>query len=613
MGYSTRARLLMTSWMKSRKAFCQLTMLPLLCIALWGIFRNDQVFYNHFQQPGQVVLVALLLVLMLAGGLLLAWRRQREWLPDADKLWCIFGLAAVYSLCGNVALYSVGSHFLVSAFCSLGVLCLLWALLKQYALLFWVPFAFVEMVQHGAFRQYGMHINRPPVLAEMFEASYEEVMVYLTPLNVSLMALVLLLSVGLAWAQKRLLWRVPRLPLANLGLLSLLLAGGALVVSAPEDKTRFSLWPVYEACLIPANIHGANLLNDETEQYVKSLPSPALQPSSLSTLSGNEGLVFVLHIGESVRADRLSLNGYANKGRSTTPWLCEQRAQGSLINYSDCISSAPHTCTALIAMLTNGRRHFQHTNLAYGATSGSVLDLFSANGFAVYNFFGTRARQVLKYDTVISALSQTAKKQYNAPGNPQTILPSVDEALAEGGQQNMLFFINNEGSHAPFGYYEAEDAPFLPASPCLSSSVAHAEAVNNAYDNTIHYTDAFIRCVVEKLRGRPFIYVYVSDHGEYLGHDGLWGRGGVSERYHSTSGSRVGMFIITSPEFEALHPHFAEVVQNLRAHADMTVGHEHLYHTLLGSVGIESPSYNAALDLSSKAPMPYMGPQPGRD
>ncbi len=603
----------MTSWMKSRKAFCQLTMLPLLGIALWGVFRNDQAFYNHFQEPGRVVLAGSALVLLLAAGMVWAWRCHREWLPDADKLWCIFALAAAYSLIGNVALYNPGAHFLVSAFCSLGVLCLLWALLRQYALLFWVPFAFVEMVQLGAFRQYGMHINRPLVLAEMFEASREEVMAYLTPLNVSLMVLVLVLSIGLAWAQKSLLRRVPRLPLANMGVLSLLLAGGALAMSSPEDKSEHNLWPVYEACLIPANIRGANLINDKTVQYVRSLPSPADKPSALTTLRGDEGLVVILHIGESVRADRLSLNGYLNKGRSTTPWLCSQQQAGSLINYSDCISSAPHTCTSLITMLTDARRHFTHPNPEYAAQAGSVLDLFAANRFSVYSFFGTRERHVLKYDDVSSALTRASARRFHAPGNPHSIIPFMAEVLRENSGQNMVFFINNEGSHVPFSYYEAQGAPFLPAKPCLSNPVAHAEAVNNAYDNTIHYTDEFIRRVAEQLQGRPFIYIYMSDHGEYLGHDGLWGRGGVSERYHSTSGSRVGMFAITSPGFEQLHPHFAGAVQNLRRHAGMTVGHEHLYHTLLGLVGIESPYYNAALDLSSSAPTPYSGPQPGKD
>ncbi len=602
----------MTAWMKSRKAFCQLTMLPLLGIALWGLFHNEQVFLHRFQELGQVVAVGLSLVLLLAVGMFCAWQRRLAWLPDGDKLWCIFGLAAAYSLIGNVARDCPGSHVYITAFCSLWALRLLWALLRHYALLFWIPFTFFELVQHGAFRQYGLRINRPSVIAEMFAASSEEIMAYLAPLNVPLLLLVLLLSCGLAWAQKSILRRVPRLPLANLGILSLLLAGGALAVSSTEHKSEHNLWPVYEACLIPANIHGASQLNDQMEQFVKGLPSPAAKPSSLATLGGQEGVVVVLHIGESVRADRLSLNGYQNKGRSTTPWLCAQQQEQRLINYSDCISSASHTCNALITMLTDARRDSLSADSEYAAKAGSVLDLFAANRFSVYSFFGARERLVMKYGAVVSALTNASAESFCAPGYPQSVIPAMGELLSANSQQNMLLFINNEGSHVPFAYYDVESAPFLPTHPCLSNPESHAEAVNNAYDNTIHYTDEFIRRVVEQLQGRPFVYIYVSDHGEYLGHEGFWGRGGISERYHSTTACRVGMFAITSPEFEALHPHFAEALRHLRAHAEMTVGHEHLYHTLLGLVGIDSPYYDASLDLCSKAPRPYSGPQPAK-
>ncbi len=603
----------MTAWMKSRMAFCQLTMLPLLGIALWSFFRNEQFFYSHFHEPAGVVMLGVALLLLLAAGLVWTRRQGAAVLPDADKLWCIFGLAAAYSLIGNVGLYNPGSHFLISAFCAVGALCLLWSLMGRCALLFWVPFTFVEMVQIGAFRQYGMHLNRPLVLAEMFEASHDEVMAYLTPLNMTLTAGVMLLSCGLAWAQLRLLKGVPRLPLANMGIMSLLMAGGALLFAPFDDRCEYNLWPVYEACMIPANIRGASAINEETENYVKSLPSPAAMPSALASLSGQEGVVIVLHVGESVRADRLSLNGYTNAGRSTTPWLCEQQQAQRLINYSDCISSAPHTCSALITILTDARRIFTHSNPDYAARAGSVLDLFAANHFSVYSFFGHLSRQVLKYDAVSSALTRASCQRFHAPGYPQTVIPSMESVLEQNPRQNLVFFVNNEGSHVPFGYYDEETAPFRPAHPCISCPESNAQAVNNAYDNTIHYTDTFIRRVVEQLQGRPFIYVYVSDHGEYLGHDGLWGRGGVAEGYHSTSGSRVGMFVLTSPEFEALHPRCAEAIENLRAHADMTVGHEHIYHTLLGLVCIESPYYNASLDLCSETPSPYCGPQPGKD
>ncbi len=603
----------MTTWMKSRSAFCQVTMLPLIGIALWGFSHNEHFIYSHFQSPVRLVVAGIVLLFLLGVSLFWTHRRRQPLLPDAGELWCMFGLAVIYSFAGNVALYNHGSCFLVSFFSAMGALCLLWALLGRYALIFWVPFLFVEIGQVCAFQQYGMLVNRQLVLAEVFAASHAETMVYVTPFNIMLALLALLAAGLLAWMQLRLFRGLPRLPLVNIGILSLLLAGVSLAFHSPAEKSEHNFWPVYEACIIPANIASASALNERTQDYVRSLPSPAEKPSAISTLAGQQGVVLVLHVGESVRADRLTLNGYTHGGRSTCPWLCSQQAAGRLVSYTDCISSSPHTCTSLITILTDARRSLTDPDPAAAARAGSVLDLFAANRFAVYSFLGRASQQVFKYDAVSKTLSQASRERFNAPGNPQTVLPMMDGVLAQNAGDNLAFFINNEGSHAPFGYYDAERAPFLPAEPCLSNPAANAESVNNAYDNTIHYTDEFIRQVVQKLQGRPFIYIYVSDHGEYLGHDGLWGRGGISpENYHRTSGCRVGMFIITSPEFEALHPHFAEAVKNLRAHADMTVGHEHIYHTLLGIFGIETPYYNAKLDLSGDAPEPYTGPYPGK-
>ena len=65
-----------------------------------------------------------------------------------------------------------------------------------------------------------------------------------------------------------------------------------------------------------------------------------------------------------------------------------------------------------------------------------------------------------------------------------------------------------------------------------------------------------------------------------------------------------------SPEFEALHPHFAEALRQLRAHSRMTVAHEHLFHTVLGLLGIETPFYAPELDLCNPAAQPYDGEQP---
>ena len=82
--------------------------------------------------------------------------------------------------------------------------------------------------------------------------------------------------------------------------------------------------------------------------------------------------------------------------------------------------------------------------------------------------------------------------------------------------------------------------------------------------------DAYIQRIAEGLKGRPFVYIYVSDHGEFLGEDDKWGRTWIfSERdsvsglqaYRRSAGSQVGMFILPSDEWLHLHPHFQRAGQ----------------------------------------------------
>lgn len=553
----------------------------------------------------------LALFFLLATGWGVAAYTGRQKFVSAPILWGLWGLSAAYGLAGNLFLYAAPWQAGISLALTMGVLCLLWALLRSWALLLWVPFLFVEMLQMVGYSQYGSRINSL-VLAETFEASAEEAGAYLTPGNIGFIVLISLLSVLFAWLQYRLLRRQKPMGLVNTGLLCGLLSVLLCSTLCPNHRTTRYYWPIDELCELYTACAEALTINQATITQVESLTSPAREPSSLSTLSGGEGVVLVVHIGESVRADRMSINGYE---RNTTPWLATRAGHG-LINFPDCISAACDTCQAQIAILTDARRDVHAKAPEMVPHTGSVLDLFRANGFEVYSFFGRRCAQQLKYDRVVRVLTRCSAQRFNAPGSPWTAVPQMAEVLrGNNAGQNLVFFINNEGSHTPFSHYDAANTPFSPAGDDFENPSAHAQEVNNAYDSTVHYTDEFVRRVVHLLKGRPYLYVYVSDHGEYLGHDGIWGRAGLGEstlNYHDTTGSRVGMFVLVSPEFRALNPHFAEALDTLQAHANLTVGHEHIFHTLLGLFGIRTPHYNPVLDLTSDSVQPYSGPKPGK-
>lgn len=590
----------MLSFLRSR-IFFFIAVLVLPLVSVWkSLAAWESAFVFDWPVP-----TALLLLLIIS--LLVSKKRQKDYLPQAWVLWLLLVLAAASDCACNLYAFVAPWQLPTSIFLMMGCTCLLWVLLRWGSLLLWAPFLFLQVAQQVSFSHYGTRLNSL-VLAETMEASAEELLTYLTPFNMTMAILAFIGTVLFFYLMVRVLRCAnSKWSLLNAGLLFSLLGVLCGIVLPPHKQKTEYFWPAREGYDLFMACSEALLHNQATIEQAENLPLPTQESSSISTLKGKEGVVLVLHIGESVRADRMSLNGYE---KDTTPWL---RQQPNLINFPNCISSACDTCQAQIAILTNARRDIWNKQPEMQPTTGSVLELFNAHGFKVYSFFGQRSGQKLKYDRVVRVLTKCSEDRFNAPGSPWTSLPQIAGVVDANRSENLVLFINNEGSHTPFHHYDKKNAPFLPSATDFQNPAAHAQEVNNAYDNTVHYTDEFIRRVVQSLHGRPFVYVYISDHGEYLGHDGIWGRAALGEskyNYHSTTGCRVGMFVISSPEFEAKHPHFAAAMQQLRVNSVRTVAHEHIFHSLLGLFGISTPHYDSRLDICSDKMQPYNGPMP---
>jgi lipid A ethanolaminephosphotransferase len=87
--------------------------------------------------------------------------------------------------------------------------------------------------------------------------------------------------------------------------------------------------------------------------------------------------------------------------------------------------------------------------------------------------------------------------------------------------------------------------------------------------------------------------VYAADHGDALGDEGNFIRGGSMKSPYLR---QVPFVIWVSEAYERTEP---EKVSWLRAHTDLKVAHENLFHTVLGLSGIQSALVDARLDLSS--------------
>jgi lipid A ethanolaminephosphotransferase len=119
------------------------------------------------------------------------------------------------------------------------------------------------------------------------------------------------------------------------------------------------------------------------------------------------------------------------------------------------------------------------------------------------------------------------------------------------------------------------------------------EAVVNAYDNSIAYTDHVLASAVawlqrQRERHAPAL-LYVSDHGESLGENNIWLHGlpyAVAPREQT----HVPMVLWLG----ARDGWQADCLQRQR---DAALSHDNLFHVVLGLVGVRAAEYRPALDV----------------
>ena len=530
-----------------------------------------------------------------------------------------------------IELHAHKAQYIITAIGCMAFTCLLHSALGRFSIVFWIPFLFLELTQLVSHYRLGVRISSG-VIAEILHASNAEIRSFATIGNLAGLGLVLFLAIILSYWQYRILkpYRKPGVAMYGFGILFsfyvLLAFTPNNVRLSPKHLQFLHIFPYP----IQETYHIIRASSEEATQDLKLLMqiqtvgSPADAYSQSDIIPSDSGIVCILHIGESVLANRLGFNGYH---RNTTPWLSSQK---NLISYPRCISLYHQTTTAIIGILTDGARK-EAQNQTYNLLSpgiGNVADLFAKHGFYTAMIAGYDAiyqkATVVRYTFGEAMLSINAKANciLESKGTPMQQANQVIELCQQLPQRNMFIILNNEGSHGPFAYYNHSAPTFTPSNhqELYSNPIPHKESINNAYDNTIVYTDQCIQAIAEGLKGRPFLYIYISDHGEYLGKDGVWGRTWIFAKedpkegikaYRETDAALVGMFFLPSDEWLALHPHFRKASELLRQNQDLTVSHGHMFDTLLGIFGIKTEHYCPHMDCSSPLVKPYTGAQPG--
>ena len=550
---------------------------------------------------------------------LIFFKKTHFFCPAPSGIRRLLLLSLFCSYCSLPAQSHSGIDYTITLLYTMGAIYVCYGFLRHWSVALF-SLLFIPAFLQGAIRfRYDVDFDAH-LLSEIIGASPQDAIRFITPVNCGILLSIILGSIAIIAAMLYTLKRESRKSAILFGAICVLLS------TALSFKFNKPLWePIGnrshapEGFLIRLNkgIQIAQLSQKQILRMAAAVPSPSSQPSSVKPEALTKGTICMLHIGESVRNDHLSISGYH---RPTTPFL---ESVPNLIHYQDCTSVAPFTVAATFALLTDAKANMEILGVddSLKPTCGCVIDLFHANNFKCYAYipkqFHNNTFGAL-YERLGDALFfPSVDKRVEMRGDSLSQVQQIAEEDFSDSQQNYLLFINNFGSHQPYWEYNQNNPPFTPASTnAYNQSPARdpeiAQQVINTYDNTIRYWDDCIKELLSGMEGKPYIYIYISDHGEYMGENGVWVRNGDFNTFFTTPACNVPFFVIYSPEFEQQNPHFKEALARLREHADMSIGQEHIFHTLLGIFGIQTPYYDEELDLTSDKVKPYTGPHPSR-
>lgn len=590
----------------SSKILCVLFILLIECYAVMELFS----IYVASNVRSSMVYGVLAIIVSVAV-VLVAKKVKCPLFVSSAVFWCVFLMAAIFNLSLNYEVHTTVHQLPNALMVTASLLLLSYAVCRRYFVVLWVPLLCVLAFVNIAYHEYDIVVDST-VLAQIQNATLNEICTYTTFRNLSLTCL-FLVAIGLAlWALHRVMKRERRLSLLCSGVLLLMFCIVCRQYLQPlRCNVSCGLWPVKSMSNFAKTAYAGRMSQDKFIASLQALTSPADDESQGRALNGNEGIVIIFHIGESVRADHLSINGYH---RETTPHL---KQVANIVNFRGCTASSGLTSYAWPVIFTNARRGYNiNKTPEYQATRGSFVDLLDKHGFRCYavlpsDFVGADSVARIVHKLLISS------KETHVHGNGHAESLGIIRKIVEKGKgKNKFIVLNDCGSHFPFGHYDDECAPFLPTSRSAfgnapNKNADEAEKALNAYDNTIHHLDHYIHKAMGVLQGLPYIYIYVSDHGEAVGEEGEWRRSFSFQEssFYAKQASQVPFFLIYSDEL-LQHPHFKQTIAALHSHSTVRTAHEHIYHTMLGLLGIQAESHDASLDLTSPHVQPYAGPHP---
>ncbi len=336
-----------------------------------------------------------------------------------------------------------------------------------------------------------------------------------------------------------------------------------------------------------------------TGQYVAellethALPTEAM-PNEISRPIASDAtkpLAIVLVLGETARADHWALNGYE---RDTNRYTSIR----DIVNYPNVIACGTSTADSLPCIFSPlTRDEFSHVEAARHENLLALMKRLGVDVRWVDNSTGCKG--LCDEQDLVSIAGDDDAALCDTHGcYDELLLRELDRVLS-AGDTDTLVVLHERGSHGPTYHQNipSEAKIYLPECTLETFRDCDNQSLTNAYDNTILYGDKVLGEIIDYLELLEATFdtalLYVSDHGESLGENGIYLHG-FPYVLAPDSQIHVPMLFWASDSY---YEHAGVDRNCLDVARSEPRSHDAIFHTAIGLVGARGDGYQPDLDI----------------
>lgn len=298
----------------------------------------------------------------------------------------------------------------------------------------------------------------------------------------------------------------------------------------------------------------------------------------------------VVVVGETARSQSFSLGNYS---RPTNSELINK----DIIYYDNVSACGTSTAVSLPCMFSK----LERANYSYetGSSQENVLDVIQRAGYAVEWIDNNTGDKGLADRAIYTQVTYADDAKFCGEGEciDGILVQEVEKRLPKI-KNNTLLVLHQIGSHGPSYYlrYPREFEKFKPACKTSNFFDCTREEIVNAYDNSIAYTDKVIADLISLLQKQDQIntsMMYISDHGESLGENGLFLHG-TPYFMAPEEQTKVPMILWLSENYKSMT---SIETACLKTKSTREYSHANFFHSLLAMTGVQTVEYKPSLDI----------------